>query len=98
MKYAKLNAAVTPNPHRQPSCTTKYATSGTPMTFENFAAASKIDVASARSLRGNQYPVPFELTGNAGAPPTPSSVRAANPPAYPPAHAVIVDAMPHKKV
>ena len=46
--------AVRPKPQRQPKVTTATATKGTPITLENFAAASKIAVARARSPRGNQ--------------------------------------------
>src|SRR5580658_6434606 len=92
-KYTKLMADVTPNPHRQPNRTTTNATSGTPTTFENFADASKIAVARARSLRGNQCPVALETTGKEGASATPSSILAARMPAKPPATAVIAEAM-----
>ena len=86
-----------PKPQRQPSLTTTKATSGTPMTLENLAAASKIAVASARSLRGNQYPVALEPTGKAGASATPSMARATNTPPKPLATAVIAEARPHRK-
>src|SRR5580658_2415712 len=94
----KLKAAVIAKPDRQPHRATKKPTSGTPITLENFAAASKIAVDSPRSLRGNQYPVPFELTGKAGASATPSMSLAMYTPEKPPAIAVIVEATPQRNV
>src|SRR3978361_1680525 len=91
MKYNKLSKPVMPKPQRQPNCTTASATKGTPITFANLAAASKIAVAIARSLRGNQYPVAFELAGKPGASANPSTTRAARMPPNPPANAVAAD-------
>lgn len=47
------------------------ATIGIPITLENFTAASKIDVASASSRRGNQSPVALEWAREPGASVTP---------------------------
>ena len=80
-------------PHRQPNRTTANAMIGMPATFENFADASKIAVALARSPRGNQWPVALDTEGNEGASATPSSSRAATIPQYPPAIAVTADAI-----
>src|SRR5271166_37714 len=83
-----------PKPQRQPRLTIAKATSGTPITFENFAAESKIAVERERSFVGNQYPVAFWLAGKAGASATPNKTRAAK---IPPAKAVIVDATAQRK-
>src|SRR5579864_3558517 len=87
-----------PKPQRHPSLTMASATSGTPITLENFAAASKIDVANARSLRGNQYPVAFELAGKPGASATPNRMRAPKILPKPPAKAVKVEKSDQKNV
>jgi hypothetical protein len=65
------------------------------MTFENFAAASKIAVASARSWRGNQYPVAFELAGKPGASAAPSRTRSPRRVPNPVAKAVAADVTDH---
>ena len=87
-----------PNPHRQPNRTTTSATNGMPITLENFAAASKSEVANERSWRGNQYPVAFELAGKLGASAAPSRMRAARMPRNPLAKAVAIDATDQRNV
>src|ERR1017187_1382703 len=86
-------AEVIAKPHRQPNRTTAYAISGMPTTLENFADLSKIAVALARSLRGNQWPVALDTAGNEGASAMPRKSLPAIIPQYPPATAVAAEAI-----
>ena len=53
-----------------------YAISGTPITLENFAAASKMAVARARSFLGNHSATAFKLAGKTADSPNPRAKRA----------------------
>src|SRR5271165_4198876 len=97
MKYTKLMAAVIANPQRQPNRTTAYAMTGMPTTLENFAEASKMDVALALSLRGNQWPVALDTAGNEGASATPRRSLAATIPQKPDATAVTAEAIVQRR-